>query len=378
MPKFEPNAILRGAQLTLVGAHRALQNPELFKSEHYRQAAIAVVTGIAIRLVVAIPVVAVKLVIWILSWAVDLESALWDNKLIGTLDFVSNYVLQVPFFLMTLMRYITPTLDNMFMESLRWVDKTYVQKHKSEDPTTLRPMYYDNLRMYSTKGGSHGNKSRFTPLKAFAIRYGKRTGMAMAVYVLSLLPIIGRFVLPCASFYTFNKAVGLGPAVAVFGSGLVLPKRYLIVFLQSYFSSRSLMRELLEPYFSRVKFTPDQKRRWFVDREGVLFGFAVGFYIMLRIPILGVLLYGIAEASTAYLVTKITDPPPPPAYSEGFAEGQVTWTNKHLFLRLPLEALDLPNTRADDGGKAAEGEPNKLNTAGQEARERVQPGRRLS
>ncbi|KMU86919.1 transmembrane protein UsgS [Coccidioides immitis H538.4] len=56
MSNFEPNAILRGAQLTLVGAHRALQNPELFTSEHYRQAALAVVAGIAIRLIVSIPV----------------------------------------------------------------------------------------------------------------------------------------------------------------------------------------------------------------------------------------------------------------------------------------------------------------------------------
>lgn len=132
-----------------------------------------------------------------------------------------------------------------FMESLRWVDKTYTQKHKEDDPTTLRPMYYDNLRMYSKGGRSPGKKSRFTPFKAFAIRYGKRTGMAIAVYVLSHLPLVGRFVLPCATFYTFNKAVGLGPAAVVFGTGLLLPKKYLLVFLQSYFSSRSLMRELV-------------------------------------------------------------------------------------------------------------------------------------
>lgn len=97
-----------------------------------------------------------------------------------------------------------------------------------------------------------------------------------------------------------------------------------------------------------MKFNKDQRRRWFLDREGVLFGFAVGFYILLRIPLLGVLLYGIAEASTAYLITKITDPPPPPASSEGFAESQVTWTNKHSFLRLSLDKLDLHNISAVD------------------------------
>lgn len=59
------------------------------------------------------------------------------------------------------------------------------------------------------------------------------------------------------------------------------------------------MRELLEPYFSRVKFTSEQKRKWFRDREGLLFGFGVGFYLLIKVPLLGVLIYGIAEASTA-------------------------------------------------------------------------------
>lgn len=37
-------------------AQRALQNPGLFTSEHYKQAAIAVGAGIAIRLAISIPV----------------------------------------------------------------------------------------------------------------------------------------------------------------------------------------------------------------------------------------------------------------------------------------------------------------------------------
>lgn len=56
----------------------------------------------------------IKLAIQIASIVVDLDSATWDDKLIGGLNFVSNSVLQVPFLLMTLMRYITPTLDDMY------------------------------------------------------------------------------------------------------------------------------------------------------------------------------------------------------------------------------------------------------------------------
>ena len=72
----------------------------------------------------------------------------------------------------------------------------------------------------------------------------------------------------------------------------------------------------------------------------------MGFYLLLKTPLLGVLLYGVAEASTAYLITKITDPPPRPAYAEGFAETQVAWKNKHEFLRLPLDSLDVGNVSA--------------------------------
>ncbi|POS87156.1 hypothetical protein EPUL_003522 [Erysiphe pulchra] len=96
----------------------------------------------------------------------------------------------------------------------------------------------------------------------------------------------------------------------------------------------------LEPYFCRIRFTKAQKRNWFHDREGLLFGFGIGFYLLIRIPFLGVLIYGIAEASTAYLITKITDPPPPPDQSEGFAANQQHWTNKIDFLKLGFTEID--------------------------------------
>lgn len=67
----------------------------------------------------------------------------------------------------------------------------------------------------------------------------------------------------------------------------------------------------------------------------------------MKTPFIGVLMYGVAEASTAYLITKITDPPPSPVESEGFAESQVTWKNKHEFLRLPLDNLDKLNAVTD-------------------------------
>ena len=131
------------------------------------------------------------------------------------------------------------------MDSLEWVDQTYIQKHKSEDPKTLRALYYPNLRMYTTHGDTSKHRTPTDAAIAFLVRFGRRAGISLAIYLLSYLPVIGRFVLPAASFYTFNNAVGPLPAAVIFGSSIFLPRRYLVVFLQSYFSSRSLMRELV-------------------------------------------------------------------------------------------------------------------------------------
>lgn len=131
------------------------------------------------------------------------------------------------------------------MDSLQWVDYTYNLKHEFEDQSQLRDMYYPNLKQYPTRDGSTQSKSTAEAVTMVLMRFGKKAGISLAIFALSYVPYIGRLVLPAASFYTFNKAVGLGPAGIIFGTGLFLPKRYLIIFLQSYFASRSLMRELV-------------------------------------------------------------------------------------------------------------------------------------
>ena len=170
--------------------------------------------------------------------------------MIEGIHYIEHHVLQVPFFLMSFMRYLSPAMDHMFMDSLAWVDQTYFAKHSGENPDDLRATYYPNLRMYDNvhveKEKIQGQKkSKKEAMAAFFWRFGKKATLSLGVYFASFLPVVGRFVLPAASFYTFNKGVGTPAAVVIFGSGLVLPKRYLVMFLQSYFSSRSLMRELV-------------------------------------------------------------------------------------------------------------------------------------
>ncbi|KAH8634427.1 hypothetical protein IG631_09827 [Alternaria alternata] len=228
------------------------------------------------------------------------------------------------------------------MDSLRWVDETYVQKHKTEDPHNLRAMYYPNLEKYPEHAPRVDKEKK--PIKQavmiYATKQGRKAAISLGVLALSYVPYVGRFVLPAASFYTFKKSVGTQPAAAIFAGSLLFPRRYLVSFLQAYFSSRTLMRELLEPYFTRVRYNKEQKKLWFKDRAGVLFGFGLGFYVFVKIPLVGVLIYGLAEASTAYLITKITEPPLPPTEAEKFKEESLRWKNKHEFLNLPWQHMD--------------------------------------
>lgn len=130
------------------------------------------------------------------------------------------------------------------MTSLQWVDYTYSEKHKAEDQSTLRAGYYENLSKYP-KHARYKDNAKMEAAVSFMYRYGRRAAISLAVYFLSFVPIAGKLVLPAASFYTFNNAVGPVPAGAIFGIGLFLPRRYLVLFLQSYFASRSLVRELV-------------------------------------------------------------------------------------------------------------------------------------
>lgn len=86
------------------------------------------------------------------------------------------------------------------MMSLQWVDVTYQEKHKHDDPATLRPIYYDNLRKYPTRAPpsekGKDKKSKWEKflkvMNGYIKRYSKRIAMGLGVYIISQEPHIGK------------------------------------------------------------------------------------------------------------------------------------------------------------------------------------------
>ena len=64
-------------------------------------------------------IVGIRVLLWVLSFMVRMDHVTWDDAIINGLAFVEDHVLQVPLFLMALMRYVTPTLDIMYVRDGR-------------------------------------------------------------------------------------------------------------------------------------------------------------------------------------------------------------------------------------------------------------------
>ena len=81
------------------------------------------------------------------------------------------------------------------MKSLEWVDHTYMVKHKSDDPMTLRALYYPNIAMYRSQAPTpelKGRRSKYHAALVFLKRHAQRAVISLGIYMLTFVPYIGR------------------------------------------------------------------------------------------------------------------------------------------------------------------------------------------
>ncbi|RHZ49347.1 hypothetical protein Glove_522g16 [Diversispora epigaea] len=301
--------ITRGCQLAWLGSVLTFKNRHLYKHSYVRTFWYLVGASVILYLVTYIILL---IPLKILQFFLYLFSSDYNDHdfLENTNSWLINHVFNLPFLGLLFIRYIYPeTLDSLFIESLRNIDFVYIKNHKEEDEDELRPPYASALERYDY-GFNHWQET-----KQYLIRTGNQLKKVIAVYFLSLLPFVGGFVYPIASAFALVNSLGYVPAIIVGILMSITPgtKSFAIIFLETLYSSRALMRELLEPYFGRIQYDSETKRKWFREREGILFGFSIVFYPLIRLPLVGMLFYGVAQAATALVLVKTTDPPPPPS-----------------------------------------------------------------
>ncbi|CDK24084.1 unnamed protein product [Kuraishia capsulata CBS 1993] len=355
-PGFSVLSIVRGVQLAFVGVFRSLQNPDLYNEKYYNEAFQALKMSLIVQLILYVPLIACRMFFGFLS--LFLISAERANGIYGTISYIQHSVLNIGPFVIMSIRFLRPELDQMFMTSLEYADKVYKQRHPESTRQYYAPLI--NIPAKDNKGsnkfmavfkaiiGDRVNKiKRSEEFEALFWTYILYASSSFALYLLSHIPIVGGLVLPIMSLLKFNGFVGTTTALVIFAVLLVAPPWYGAVFLSSYYGSRALMLDLLSPYLRRIPLNKLERNQWIRAREGVLYGFGLSFYFMLKIPFVGVLVYGLAEASVAYMITKITDPYPSSQERKSasiaeWVDTQLVWTKKFESLSLGGETSVVP------------------------------------
>jgi len=79
---------------------------------------------------------------------------------------------------------------------------------------------------------------------------------------------------------------------------------------QGFLSARGLAWELLDPYLDKLQLDFGQQRRFVATHRSALVGFGLPLMLLMAIPVVGPLLFGLAQAAAAKLVIDVIEAPP--------------------------------------------------------------------
>ncbi|KAI7901244.1 uncharacterized protein BX663DRAFT_475722 [Cokeromyces recurvatus] len=296
MARWTLTGLKEGAIDALQGIIIVLQNPNIRKQRFLKIFIyLSIISFILLGLtnaLITIPIRIAQYFIWVFTKGEQVTKA--QTLLDSAYQSIHEIVASLPLLALLLMRYVYPKpLDDLFMESLRYLDQQYPQ----------RKPYATVLEQQKSK------RNHWIDMKQYISRTWKKIRLGILLLLLSMLPVIGKFVFPAAGAYTTYKALGKTQAVVVGVCFFFLPQWATMKLVRALIGMRSLMRELLSPYFIRMQMSHKEKRRWFSGRKDRLFGFSAIAYIMIRLPMVGILGYGIAQAASAYMLTIVTEPP---------------------------------------------------------------------
>ncbi|SAM04358.1 hypothetical protein [Absidia glauca] len=297
MARWTVHGLQRGAKEALQGIRLVLVNPHLRQQKFLRifihLAVLSVVLLVITHLLVTIPLRFAKALVFVFASG---DTTRVDQLLESTRSAIRDLVSYVPVVALLFMRYAyRKPLDDLFMETIRYIDETNKTTY-----TAALSQHADDKKIHTN------NKKKVWPsIKVYLLRTWKKVRLGLVVFLLSLLPVVGQFVFPLAGAYTTWKSLGNTQGVAVGISFFFLPRWATLILVRSLIGMRTLMRELLEPYFARMHFSHKEKLKWFSGRKDVLFGFSAIAYLLIRVPFVGFVGYGVAQAAAAYMLTTV-------------------------------------------------------------------------
>ncbi len=177
-----------------------------------------------------------------------LRVLLWTLKLGGT----ALVMLAAPLLALFIVNIALPFLgERVFMAGLRQVDPARADALEADAGAGLRTSVASSLR-----------------------RLLYFVGVTLLTFALTMVPVLGAV---------------LGPVA------------------QLWFTARMLSWELLDPYFERRGLTYAEQRTLLASHRTAMFGFGAPWTLLLALPVVGPLGFGLAQAAAALLVTEVIE-----------------------------------------------------------------------
>lgn len=184
MARWTLTGLQNGGYYALEGIAITLQNPNIRKHKFlkifmYLFIVSFILLGLT-NVLVTIPIQVLRLILWVFASG---NTTQVDDMLESSSRLIRETVAYIPFLALMLMRYVYPKpLDDLFMESLRYIDTMHPN----------RPPYASILSEQKFK------RKYWNDIKEYSIRTWKKVRIGLLLLVLSFLPVVGKFVFPAA------------------------------------------------------------------------------------------------------------------------------------------------------------------------------------
>lgn len=184
MVRWTITGLQQGVFHAIQGISLVARNPNIRRHKFLRiilyLSLISFVLLIVCRLVITLPIYLLQLLLRIASS----NDTLATEKFLAQVESkLQDIITALPFLALLFMRYAYPKpLDELFMESLRYIDSLHPD----------RPPYASALAKRKYREEYWAN------MKGYFKRMGKNVKLGLAIYLLSLLPVIGPYVFPAA------------------------------------------------------------------------------------------------------------------------------------------------------------------------------------
>ena len=149
-----------------------------------------------------------------------------------------------------------------------------------------------------------------TRLKKYVIRSAKRFAYLIGCSLLSMIPVLGRFLWPIVTGLYCQRLLGKRATLILALTWVVYPSLAVALSYQPlrFLSGlRAFSRELMEPYLCRSSMTSVQQRQWFSLNELKLYGFGFMIFLLSRMPVIGPLMFILAQTSIVVLFLSIVE-----------------------------------------------------------------------